>query len=156
MKITLAQALKLKNRLDSKIVYFTSKANQNSYLIENLNREIIESSKINLNKLLRAYELRIVLKSKINEANINLYSKLIEKENYTKLLEFYKNLNCNAEIAKHHSGVDIRYTSIISNTARANKVEFLESEINNLQDFIDNYNSETKIEIPDEIESILK
>lgn len=156
MKITLAQALKLKNRLDSKIGYFQSKVSQNSHLVENLTPEMIESSNVNVGKLSRAYELRLILKSKINEANLNLYPKLIQKENYTKLLQFYSNLNCASEVAKHHSGVDIKYVAIISNATKTNEIEFLQSEINNLQDYIDNYNSETQIEVPAEIESILK
>lgn len=156
MEVTLAQALKLKNRLKNKVNALASQLYLNTYLKENFTDEVITGLTDSHASFSLANHLLTELKFQIYEANQNIYKVILTNENYKYQLTTFKAIHTRSGIEKHVSGQDMIYHAYFSELEKVKRVSFLENAISLLQDEIDKYNSETLITISDQILQVLK
>jgi peptidoglycan hydrolase CwlO-like protein len=144
--ISLAKALKLKNRLAGRLSEYESLCTQNNSLIrEQYNSDNVGEIFRDRNNLKNSLTN---LKLKISSVNGFVYSKIQEISELKSDISFYKSLPTSSGVQKHYSSVtEIVYCCHLNKQAIMKKVAELEKQIDTLQDQIDEYNVTTKIEI---------
>lgn len=151
--ITLAKALKIKNRLAGRLSDTQSNIGLYNSVLDTRQNEV---------DVMKLYELRgqlvdalITLKTAISDANGKQRRNLYEIEEVRGSITFLKGLNTltGAEPA-YGREKDQVYVAILKKKEVDATVKKLEGRLDELQDAIDMYNVLTKIEVPEEILSL--
>lgn len=144
-KLTLAKALKEKNKLVKKIHNNYTKI-RNDNKCESFNKhkydisDLISETDALLNKL-------VELKVKIQTANVNILPKIYLLSELKSYLEFLKTVPVDADTSIDYDGNKIEYTVQIDYVEMENEIKVIEEDIDSLQDELDSYNHNTYIEI---------
>jgi len=144
--IHLAKALKLQKRLAGR--YSETVSNIGSY------NSVLEEQKgqVNVTKLI---EQRNAISNALIDLKIALYkgNQGIQRELYTLAekkgeADMYRSLNTRQGVERHgYQNTTIIYVATVTKDQADAKVRQLESEVDTLQDTVDEYNHSTKIEI---------
>jgi hypothetical protein len=145
-QITLAKALKLKNRLAGRL----SKVNVD---IQMHNSRLAEQPQIV--SVSQAYERRrnivdslVALKSAVVRANSPIQEALIRQGELRAEIEFLGNIHVMDGVQKHsYQGGDIHYVAQLKKENIDTLTSNLEKQIDAIQDQIDEHNHATKIEV---------
>lgn len=151
MKITLAKALKLKNRKVTEINRIKEVLKrENSRLTTSTSTvkcpELYASLKDATNSL-------IALKAAIATANVGIYSRLAQMEECKDRITFIRELNTVEGDVKHprympnEAAEKDVFVAFINNERRDSEIAALEARIGELQDEVDEFNATTKIDI---------
>jgi hypothetical protein len=153
MKITLAKALKLKNRLIGKLQVYISQIQKENCIIEGNTRQfnLIET----LMKINSIYEHLKTLKCKIAEKNIAINQYIFSIVDSKQMICFWNSLNTKSGI-EYVYDKEVKYASYFISVKAQECVSQLENEIDTLQEKIDAYNATTHIEIDYDIEELLQ
>lgn len=149
-QISLAKALKLKNRLAGRLSQVVSDIQTYNSVLEE------QVGKIDVKGLL---EKRNALSQAMVELKIALYkgNTGIQRELYTLAekkgeIDFYRMLNTRDGSERHgYQNTSVTWVATVKKTEVDAFVKQLETEVDSLQDQIDSYNHSTKIAIPQSI-----
>jgi predicted nucleic acid-binding Zn-ribbon protein len=145
--VSLAKALKLKNRLAGRLnAVQTNIRSHNSVLEE-------QQDRVNVPNLIKEYEnlveALISLKTSIIRANTEIQNQIIRKGELKSKIEFLNSLNTNDGVQRHgYQNTEIKYVATIKLVDVTQQVRKLEAEIDLLQDQLDEFNQITKINVP--------
>lgn len=146
MQVTLAKALKEKNKIVSNITELQKKIQQNNSSImgskENYNVKELYSM---LNK--HVSDL-IKVKNAIHKANTSVYHEILELAEKKSLLKFLSGLNVQEGLQVNtYSETSYEYKSQITTLDRDKMTEEIQTRIEELQEKLDAYNHATTVEI---------
>jgi len=149
-QISLAKALKLKNRLAGRLAQAVSDIQTYNSVLEE------QVSKVDVKALLAK---RVSITAALVELKVALYNGNlgIQRELYTLAerkgeIDFYRMLNTRDGIERHgYQNTSVTYVATVSKAEVDEKIKLLETEVDSLQDRIDSYNHATKITIPQSI-----
>lgn len=146
--MTLAQALKKKNRLAGEI------ARQQSILQRENSRRSDNMSNVNrqevLDNILKLSEELGTLKAAIAAANVGIYAALERMAEYKSLIAFYQSLSTRygeevVFVGRDQEKVTYYWDSLIKQEDVDKRVAELQERINSLQDEVDAYNATHQI-----------
>ena len=146
--ISLAKALKLKNRLAGRLSKVqTDIAIYNSVLAE-------QSGKVDVIGLIslreEICESLIALKTAINHANHEIQEDLIRQGELKSKLSWLSSLNTRDGNERHgYQNTEVTYVAVITKKEVDDLANKLEAEIDAIQDRLDNYNHTKKLDISD-------
>ena len=146
-QVTLAKALKLKNRQVQKVNDLRSRIEVSNSYLEGSEPDfdavaLLAELKAETSKLWR-------LKSAINEANAPIQSAIYELAETKGMITFLKELNTKRgkAIVSYMSMEPQEYTAQITASDAKAEVERLEARIDDLQDSLDSFNASSTVEI---------
>lgn len=146
-KISLAKALKLKNRLAGRLSKVgTDIAAWNSVLQEQVGQ-------VNVAALVQEYEkisdALIKLKGLIFRSNVPIQEKIFEKTELASRIAFLAYLPTKSGIERHsYQNTSVEYVAFLTKKEVDSTTRTLEKRIDNIQDEIDEFNNSTKITVP--------
>lgn len=147
MKITLAKALKEKNKLAGKIPELTRKFMQNnSYRVKNV--PVVSPGDI-LSKLEDTKTRLIKLKTAIDIANGPIKSRIYELAELKGMIDLYKSTPSKEGVQSeytHGGNVDIEYKCFMNELQLENKKEEVQTKIDKIQDEIEIFNHTTYVD----------
>lgn len=142
--MTLAQALKEKNKIAEKVTKFTK-------IIQGSNK-VIEGSKRSysvegvLDQLIDAKRDLAVIKARIQKTNTPIQEKIFQLSELKGLVAMLKKLDCvGGKQTKGYSDNVVEYDVVFDELSRDNKVDELQEQIDNLQNEIDQFNHTTEL-----------
>lgn len=145
-KVSLAKALKLKNRLSGRLVVAQGKIRSYNSMAEG-------RTEVNVRELdktqLQIIDAIVSLRTSIYKANIGIYREIEEIKQKKLLLQFLQGLNTRHGVEPNVYGGDktIKYIAEIQQAEVDKRVKELEREVDALQDKIDTYNA-----VPERVE----
>lgn len=145
-KVSLAKLLKVKNRLAGRLSKTQDQITQYNCVIKE------QSGKVNVEGLLtlrdKLSEALISVKTAIQIATTPIQRKIYTLAERKGTAEFFSNLNTSDGIRRHgYQNTDVEYVATVKQEQSDSLVKKLESEIDTLQDEIDEFNAVTKVEI---------
>lgn len=145
-KITLARALKEKNRLSRSL------RKLNERLV--LSNSVLESNEFNydaqevLNQIIETQNKLVELKAEIQKANVPIFKKIFRIGEYRSHIDMLRRINTTEGEKEMFSGEKpIKYKCQFNQFAIDEMVENLEDLIDSIQDEIDKFNHNTYIEV---------
>ena len=145
-KISLAKALKEKNKIVSKIKDLETKIQQNNVTIKG-NNFAYKTEEL-LPALINEKSKLVTLKAKIFDANSPIYKEILELAEAKAHLKFLKSLNTQEGIVvERYNDKETNYVAQIGVQKRDAMVEEYQSKVDALQEKIDVYNHTSSIEI---------
>lgn len=146
MQVTLAKALKEKNKIVSNITELQKKIQQNNSSVVN-SKEIYNVKELYL-KLNKNVSDLIKVKNVIHKANTNVYHEILELAEKKSLLKFLSGLNIQEGLqVDRYAESSYEYKSQITTLERDKYVEEIQTRIEELQEKLDAYNHATTVEI---------
>ena len=150
MKITLARALKLKNRLAGQLTKIGGRAVSHNSYVEGTNNPY-DSVKV-FAEYGKIQEQLVELKSKIQAANAPIHKSIAMMGELRSEIVLLNSMSVTKGVVtepRYGEGQDATrvYVAAIDKLARDNNVAELEQEIDVLQDDIDTHNATTSIEL---------
>jgi hypothetical protein len=106
------------------------------------------SSRELMDRVIELTDNLITLKTKINIANLPVYGKIFRLSELKNAITKIKNMDCTEGASVYYSGIRETQpikTSEISIIERDDMVRSMETEINEIQDYLDNHNHNTLI-----------
>jgi hypothetical protein len=146
-EITLAKALKIKNRLTGRISSLENDIRTYNSVIEG------KEDQVNIENLYKIYlnhkEMLIALKSAIYEGNIGIQRSIFEQAEKKGLISFLNSVSTRHGSEHVHSLAHstLNYVATLRKNDIDSTTKKLEKEVDELQDKIDNYNYTQKIKI---------
>lgn len=147
--ISLAQALKVKNKLAGEIastqVLFTTKNSFKEGIPNNYDLNVLHT------ELLAKVEKLVELKTKIFAANAGIAEPMSRLAETKGMIAFLKGVPTNEGVVKEFGGfrsepVEIKYIVWFNDKSITDMISKLEIDVFNLQEVIDAYNHNTKID----------
>lgn len=159
MKITLAKALKAKNRIVKKIAEVSQEIMTYNSVIKGKERPIDVESALKLRRDL--VEALVALKLAIFNANAPIQGKIFENAELKGLITFLKGLNTETGVQERswRFGSEEKMIEMEAAFSRQNAKDSIrnaEQLIDVNQDVLDKHNYVTEIEVPDNLEDLLK
>lgn len=147
--ISLAKALKLKNRLAGRLNQVQTNIRlHNSTLAEQRNKYDIPAMIAERTKLIEAL---IGLKTNIAISNNEIQEAIIRRGELKSSIEFLSTLNTSDGISRHgYQNTEVTHVAIIKSQDVLQQSRAMEKEMDAIQDKVDEYNINTKIVIPQE------
>lgn len=147
MVITLAKALKEKNKVVGRIKELESKIYQHNVTVKG--NIFVYNAEDLLSSLVEEKSKLIILKNEIFKANLPIYKNILNLSECKSHLKFLKGLNVQEGIVFERYGSDkeINYVSQIGITKKDSLLEKEQSKVDALQEEIDVFNHSTSIEI---------
>lgn len=150
-KITLAKALKEKNKLVHEMKKTLQRVHSSNSFIKENKENVIYDAKNELQKYFDLKEKLITLKDKINVANMPIQSIIYSLSEYKDIISNIQSISTNKGIlyGGRYSDVEgkIEYDSFVSKQEIDEFVELYEKKIEDLQEKVDQFNHSTYIEI---------
>ena len=147
-EVSLAKALKIKNKQARKVADLRKRIEQYNSVAEGTPRPFdIEATYA---ELVAATKLLVEVKSAINQANAPIQPHIYEMAELRGLAHFFRNLTIQDGPAMNFYGGSVPTVySAVMNAARTEEiVTDLENQADDLQDKVDAHNATVKIEIP--------
>ena len=146
-QVSLAKALKIKNKQARKVADLRNRISQYNSLPEGTKRPFdIEAS---YKELLAATNRLIDTKSAINAANGPIQNHIYRMAELRGLAAFLRGLSPQEGPAQlfYGSGVAPNYDSVLNAADLEQRIEVLETEIESLQDDVDAHNARVRVEV---------
>lgn len=146
IKISLAKALKLKNRLAGRLAAANRDvAEYNSVLVAQKDNFSVEKALKLHSELISAL---VELKTSIYKGNVSIQRELYLLSETKSEIQLYSSLNTRDGVEKHgYANSDVEYFAFLKKQDVDDKVKKLEAEVDRLQDVVDEYNHTCKIEV---------
>jgi len=146
-KITLAKALKEKNKLVKKILGSQHLLNETNSVIKGNNRDFQPAAL--LNNLKSDTDKLVRLKSAINKANLPINQLIIRTAENKSIIAFLKKLDTKAgkSAERYSREMPIEYDAAITGRMVLEEIAKLEAEIERNQEEIDAFNHATEVEV---------
>lgn len=157
MKITLAKALKLKNRLTKKLVDTRNEVTANNEIMVGNTRSVDVNKRMELAE--KVQDAIINLKTAINAANMPITPIILLNAELKGEIVFLNSIPRREGKQVAHSYVEnrtIEYESTINTQTISALVTSLEDSLDKNQDEIDRHNHVTMIDVADEVFDLLK
>lgn len=138
--ISLAKALKVKNRLAGRLAKVTSNIAAYNSMVQGRTTEANVADAVNERELL--VKALINLKTAIYEGNRGIYRQIISIVEKKGEVQFLNALNTRNGSEPGYQGQDIVYVATLKKAEVDKRIKKLEKEIDDLQDEIDKYNAE--------------
>jgi hypothetical protein len=144
--LTLAKALKLKNRLAGRLAKVQIEIQQYNSVLEGAEQPPIKRLAEEREQLVA---LLIDLKAAISQANAKIQHLIFELAESKASIEFYQRINTRHGKEGMYHGTDkpIVYVAVLRKEDIDAKVAALEQKIDEIQDRLDQYNQTTRIDI---------
>jgi hypothetical protein len=146
MKITLAKAMKLKNRLAGRLNEVTEQITTYNCQIKGMNETVNVESLLKDRGQLQAALVEV--KSLIAQANREIQRDIFTLGEWKSELTMYQSLNTQDGTQPHYQGTNITYVATIKQDQAKKKIRELEKLIDQTQDKLDGFNAETRIDVP--------
>ena len=149
-KVTLARALKEKNRLVGRIVKLRKVVGEENSTIVGAARSVdVRAIYDNAKALTRRL---VSIKTAISRANIPIVSKLVEMEELKSAISYLNRLNTSSGMRRtlnerYASEELCEYSAVITMQDVLNEVEAMQKRIEDIQDELDDFNASTTVEI---------
>ena len=149
-EVSLAKCLKIKNRLAGRLKEVqTDIQTYNSVLEEKVGQVDVKA----------LFEMRgqiidslIDLKTRIMKANLPIQSELIRQAELKSSIQFLNDIQTIDGLDRHsYQNTEIRYVAVLKKQSVNQQRRILEKEIDEIQDRVDTFNHQTKIEIDQRI-----
>lgn len=145
-EISLAKALKLKNRLAGRLSAIVGDIQLYNSVLEE------QVGKVDVNKLLflrDAISLALIeLKIALYKSNVGIQLELYTLAEKKGEIDFYRMLNTRDGSERHgYQNTNVTYRATLTKSDVDARIKVLEAEIDSLQDQIDSYNHSTKFAI---------
>ena len=149
-QISLAKGLKLKNRLVGRLTRLNQDIQRSNSLLQEQRESCTpEAFRVLLGTQTELREALIALKATIYRANQEIQEDIIRKDELKSLAQFYTSLNTMDGVVRHDfQNTEVRYVAIVKKPEADENLKKLESEIDAIQDRLDEYNNTTKISVP--------
>lgn len=149
--ITLARALKTKNRITQRLKDTSKDLQDNNSIIEGGLRKVGAVDSMNNEEML--FEDLVLLKSRIAQANSAVQPAIIEIGELRSRIDRYKKINTDHGIVQPESRYGekrdaITKSAVYSETDIRERVQSFESRIDALQEQLDTHNHTVTIEVP--------
>lgn len=146
-QVSLAKALKIKNRLTGRLNKTTQTIQRYNSVQEGQSQGVDVGQQVKLRDRIR--DSLITLKTAIFRANMEIQGTILTLGEAKSEVQFYGGIDTtDGEQVHHYQAANIRYTATIKRADVEAKIAQLENTIDTLQDKLDEYNVNTKIEIP--------
>jgi hypothetical protein len=146
MKISLAKALKEKNKVVSKIKELEGKIQQNNVTVKG--NEFSYTVPVLLTALEKEKNKLVALKAEIFKANLPIYKDILELSEAKAHLSFLRGLNVQEGIVvERYNDKEVTYVAQINLVKRDAIVEEYQTKVDTLQETIDTFNYSTQIEV---------
>lgn len=146
MKVSLSKALKLKNRLVG--IMQIIKADIEKYNSVPTGGDKVVDVEKQLTNLAMKFEDLIGLKTAISAANGPIQEKIIRMGELKSIIGFYNGIDVRrGVVVEGFRDEQVVYEVVLDHVERALRVEQVQSKIDSLQDELDEFNANTKIEI---------
>jgi hypothetical protein len=144
--ISLAKALKLKNRLAGRMAKVQSNASTyNSTLDEQ--RDQMDVPML-LKEREEIMEALISLKASIQRANAPIQEMILRKGELSSKIEWLNTVNTTDGAVRHgYQNTEVKYVAVIKKKDQETMVRALEKEIDAIQDKIDEFNAGQRVEV---------
>lgn len=158
MKITLAKALKLKNRLAAKLSKVTAQIQANNSIMKGKEREVDVLKMVEVrNEIVHAL---IFVKTQIYKANAGIQETIFTNAERKATIAYLNVLSTASgpqerEVRWGQDQKVVEFDAVISYTDVQEATTKLEAEIDSAQDEIDAYNHDAKIDVPQAIFELL-
>jgi hypothetical protein len=144
--ITLAKALKLKNRLAGRLTHVQTLAQQNNTVLAE------QQGQIDVLALVKErdeiMDQLVALKAAIMRANSPIQEAILRKGELSSRIEWIKTINTTDGKLRHgYQNTELEYVAALKKKDVELQMRAMEKEIDALQDKIDEYNATKKIEI---------
>jgi SMC interacting uncharacterized protein involved in chromosome segregation len=154
--MTIARALKEKNRVAGKLSSIRNRIYFENSKADGDKRDFDVNALVKVEKELQ--DRLIEIKKAISIVNAGIAFELIRLSEIKSEIEWWKKIPTKAGTwteggYRDTPAREVTFTAIVSNQDVYQKVEALQTEAENLQDRIDEYNASTKIEVPAPIPS---
>ena len=145
-EMTLAQALKLKNKIVSKINKLTGDVTKYNYGVAGKTRPVDVEEAMNQRDLV-TYDL-VTLKTAINAVNASIQKDIYELAELKGYIALHNTLrNCDSDRYYDRNDEAVEYDMIINISRIDNCIEHAQEEVEAAQDRIDTFNHTTKITV---------
>lgn len=146
-ELTLAKCLKLKNRLTGRLSEVQSDIQCNNSTLEE------QRGNFDIPKLMerrgQLVESLIDLKTKLMKANTPIQGQLIRQGELKGTIQFLAGIQTLDGVQRHsYQNTEVKYVAALKKQQLDEQRRALEKEIDNIQDQVDAFNHQTKIEIP--------
>ncbi len=147
MKVTLARALKIKNRQVRKVTELQRRIQEANSYVSGSEPEF--DAKALYVELQTQVDLVASIKAAINEANTSIQADIYRMAELKGLVQFLRALSTQRGkvVLGYMSGDPVDYEAQITAQETSDEIERLEAEIDRIQDRLDQFNATTQIEI---------
>lgn len=147
MKVTLARALKIKNRQVRKVAELQRRIQESNSFVSGSEPEF--DAKALYAELKEQVSLVAHVKAAINEANTPIQADIYRMAELKGLVQFLRMLSTQRGkvVMGYMSSEPVDYEAQITGQETSEEIERLESEIDHIQDRLDQFNASTQIEI---------
>lgn len=153
IQVTLAKALKLKNRLTGKLSSLQGEIqNYNSVRVE---QEDVVNVKELFEQYDKAYNLLIHLKMSISRANLNINSTIIELGELKSKKTFFSCISTREGKETSYGDNEVIWVSYLKRKDIIQSNNLIEARIDQLQEDLDQYNWKTTIGLPEALFELL-
>jgi hypothetical protein len=152
--ITLAKALSVKNRLAGRLAQARSNIENYNSVMAGQRDESAQATvdvRAELERLLALQGALIAVKTAIHRANASVYDDVLRLAEKKAIVQMLSNLNTKHGTEPGFNGVEYRYAAMIKKPEALELVRRLESEIDRLQDKLNEYNIAARVEIADAV-----
>lgn len=149
--LSLAKALSVKNRLAGRLSQARSNIETyNSVLAGQRDDEgrADVDVRAEYERLRMLQEAIVTVKAAIQRANVAVYEDVLRLAEKKALVQMLSNLNTKHGTEPGFNGVEYRYTATITKPETLEMVRRLETEIDTIQDKLNQYNAATTVELP--------
>jgi hypothetical protein len=146
-QVSLAKALKIKNRLTGRLNKTTQNIQRYNSTLESQAEEVDVKEQLTLRERLR--DSLITLKVAIFRANLEIQETILALGEAKSEIQFYGGIDTtDGDQTHHYQNTPIKYVAVLKRGDVDAKLAQLETTIDTLQDKLDEYNVNVKIEIP--------
>jgi len=146
-ELTLAKCLKLKNRLTGRLSETQSDIQcYNSVLEEQQGKVDIPALMERRSEIVDAL---VDLKTKLMKANTPIQGSLIRQGELKGTVQFLQGIQTRDGVERHgYQNTEVKYVAVLKKQNLDEQRRSLEKEIDSIQDQVDAFNHQTKIEVP--------
>jgi len=149
--VTLAKALSIKNRLAGRLSQARSNIETYNSVLAGQRDEAGQGTvdvRAEFERLLMLQEGLVAVKAAIQRGNAPVYEEVLRLGEKKALVQMFNGLNTKHGTEPGFNGVEYRYAATILKPEVLETVRRLETEIDKLQDKLNQYNATTTVELP--------
>jgi len=149
--LTLAKALSVKRRLAGRLAQARSNIETYNSMLAGQRDDYGKATvdvRAEYDRYRKLQDGLIVVKAAIRRANLAIYEDILQLGELKSVIQMLSGLNTKQGVEPGYNGVEFRYSAVILKPEVLEMVRELETEIDVIQDKINQFNASTKIEIP--------
>jgi hypothetical protein len=149
--LTLAKALSVKNRLAGRLSQARSTIETYNSVLAGQRDDYGKATvdvRAEYDRYRKLQDGLIVVKAAIQRANLPIYEDILQLGELKSVIQMLSGLNTKQGVEPGYNGIEFRYSAVILRPQVLEMVRNLETEIDAIQDKINQFNASTRVEIP--------